>query len=297
MSCNTDDKDILTQNKSSSKELPSFSVRLYPQFCQETLKADKDKEYSLWSVLRAHDSWGQGRLDQSRTVNHLTEEGVYSRRSLYRLLKSGEGIFWGIDPTIKGGAIRMHGLQAVADYFDLPHLSSPQEVPIKKFKTLGKRRAWVYSVGNCKPVDSPAFSNPISRLSIQDKTGIEKRQQTRYEKRVEVKRRAAFMANDHPNPSEPGQSVRRTDQRLGNIYRNRASSCPKGMTRKVNRTLRSCEPLESGEGQHPPFERRYFRTINSFIHCKNKWDVSLLLVPSRGRIIRTRPEWEQVITM
>jgi hypothetical protein len=70
------------------------------RFCQElntlALAQKRDRELLLWTLLRALNDTGSGQLDLPPATDFLIKLG-YSRRTLYRHLSHGEGVFWHID--------------------------------------------------------------------------------------------------------------------------------------------------------------------------------------------------------
>ena len=70
--------------------------------------------------LRTINQWGSGYLDLEYAVKSLVAEFGYSRSASYRILGSGDGLFWKIQPlrNLNRLQIQIQGLKQVAKYFN-----------------------------------------------------------------------------------------------------------------------------------------------------------------------------------
>ena len=96
------------------------TIRLVPNLSIAALQRGLDKELAMWYCLRAINSWGSGHLELQIAVDALNLWFHYSKSTAYRILGSGDGIFWekrsisGINRL----QIEIYGLKKVARYFD-----------------------------------------------------------------------------------------------------------------------------------------------------------------------------------
>jgi hypothetical protein len=228
-----------------------------------------DKELCLWYELRSLNYWGSGQLVLKDIFDALVP-AFYSRATFYRLLKAGEGIFWDL-PEKGASKLRLRGLEKVSEYLDTPRLSRPVLVPWEKWPRSRKgKRAWLYA--SFHRTDGDPKARPISRDSIQDATGVKRRQQVRYEEAVKVKRVANFAVRqegDHLVPvlhQVKGKLRTWTKvRRLGNTYRSAALRGNRGMTKRINRSLG--RSLKKDEACLP---RRFFPTLKALVKCHER---------------------------
>lgn len=273
--------------------LGQISVKLYPELCSAALKAKLDKELCLWSELRCFT--GAGRVSLNSVLAALVPDD-YSQATLYRVLGSGDGVFWHIwqadklHPDVK---IEYFGLQKVARLLGVDYISRPREVPLSLFIGRKGKRAQLYSSFH-KP-DGFGKAKPISRDSLKVATGVSRRSQIRYDKVAGNKRVAnfAFQADGKGGSYpllefRPGKSREYlTIRRLGNIYHSKAVISPRGMVKRVNGQLRQGS-LKKDEGS---MLQRFFLSAKSLLKCHSKDPEPFLLVSPWHRLIKGRLEW------
>lgn len=281
-------------------------VTLYPELSAAAIKAGKHRELALWHELRAINDWGSGVVGLDYTMPILLSG--YQPRTLDAILKAGNGEFWDVALSrrkrservqVGRARIQISGLEKVCRYFNIQYVTRPVKVPVVDF--IKDRRGCLYSSffkpDGCK-------CNPLWRGTITQATGLDKRTQRRYEKRLGIHRVAntAVWRNAEgrvvPLLKEVAGKCRvwLKPRRLGNIYHSPVLKTPKGMTRKINRKLntevreatgkRSSRNL--GEAQ---FQRRFFRTGKHYMRTKNRAEEPFILVESRERLIKGRVEW------
>jgi hypothetical protein len=159
-------------------------IRLVPGLSVAALKAKVDKELALWHCLRAINHWGSGRLGQSKAIHALRHNFNYSKSAAYRILNEGFGEFWDIRERNSIKSIYLYGLEKVARYLNTRCGRYFLEIPIEDFVGNGRnrvatQRSWLYA--SCfKPEGIKAM--PISRASIKEVTGVNRRSQQRYDK-------------------------------------------------------------------------------------------------------------------
>ncbi len=277
---------------------PSF-VRLIPELSAAALKAGLDKELALWYELRAINVTGCGRLVLNDVVADQVKYFGYSEATAYRLLKAGDGKLWDIyqTPWLPGlSQVKIKGLYQVAEYLNTwvgrPWVGRPVEVRAADFKgSRANKTAWLYA-SFFKP--DGVRAKPVSRDSIEDATGVKRRQQQRYDQVAGIKRVAnfAFYQNDkgvlaplrHLVDGKFRQWLK--DRRLGNTYHSRALQASRGMTKRVNAELQ--RSLICGEARLP---KRFFLSARSLIRSPERDNEAFLLVNKRDRVIKGRMEW------
>lgn len=289
-------------------QAPVF-VRLVGELSIAALKSKEDKELSLWYALRSLNSWGSGVVDLEWAIKSLTAHYGYSKSTVYRLLTSGNGKFWGIQLAMgfmrhnRRSRIEIYGIKTVAEYLGICGMSHFVKVPISSFRTLQQRRAWLYA-SLFKP--KGVIANPMCRQTIQEQTGLDKTQQRRYETTAGVRRTpnyAFFAVNEKRGTGHTPQKkliytpqkqliVTRTKQyfvpkRLGNTYHSQAEPSSRGILKKVSSLLRE-RSLISDEAQFP---RRYFRSLRKLIRDRKRQPDSHFLISSKKRLIKGRLEW------
>ncbi len=101
-------------------KIPHSKVRLIPNLSVTALKRGVDKELALWHCLKASNYWVSGRLDLQMAIDALMQQFYYLKSAAYRILSSGDGIFWekrsisGINRL----QIKIYGFKKVARYLD-----------------------------------------------------------------------------------------------------------------------------------------------------------------------------------
>jgi len=165
-----------------------YIIRFVPSLNLAVLKSRprEDKQLLLWYCLRAIDTTGRGVLDQGLAIHILKTAFGYQRQTVYKHLDKGDGVYWRKHTTRKGRAIIiLQGLLRVARHLKV-HIRGRErflELPAPGLPPSGQmqaRRALLYNTGAYKPLSAHA-NHPISRKSLEEKTGIEARQQRRYD--------------------------------------------------------------------------------------------------------------------
>jgi len=275
------------------------ALKLYPELSIAALKNRTDKGLILWYELRAHNStgshspgeqWSSGRvLLTEDSHSSLASTFGYSIPTLYRLLKLGNGKYWVIYRCLGFRILYLYGLGRVAKSLQVQTLSRPVQVEGKELKGRQSKRAWLYA-SFFKP--EGCKSKPISRDSLADATGIQRRQQRRYEKVARVRRVANFAVWQNqagvivPLVQQVAGKSRQYDKprRLGNTYYSRAKQANRGMAKRV-------APMRSLQRDEARSLRRFFTSAKSLLQCSKRAEESYLLVDNRERIIKGRMEW------
>lgn len=283
-----------------STDYHQYILRLVPPLNLAALRATPrhDKQLLLWYCLRAIDTTGRGVLEQRHVVSMLCVYFGYKRPTVYKHLKTGNTVYWRLHRTRKGKAIIiLHGLLYVARCLgadigkrecfvemlasDLPHSSQSQA-----------RRAVVYNTGAYQPT-SARRNHPISRTSLQEKTGIGPRQQRRYDQVNEshgVVREATFGSYRDPKTLRLKNLVRvvQTDRgrfrttQLPNRYRTWCLRGRRGMLRRIARKLNPSNQSSSrGEATFGRNQRRYYRNFQAFFRAASRGEAIQGYYPSR----------------
>lgn len=258
--------------------LPDYKVRLVADLSAAAFRTKQDKELALWHCLRALNINGSGYLKADQdTFDQLREVFGYSRRTAFRLLSMGEGVFWTRISTKRGSVIKIQGLKSVFLYLNSPMNNTARfyEVEAGRFNTFKRRRLALWA-SMAKPKGIKC--HPVSRASLEDYTGTQRRTQQRRDKESVVKRTACWR----PEYEQP---------RMGNKYHNDQFMMRKGMLPRIRRELKSLM-------QNEALKRRvYFRSIRNMARTTNKESGCLLytLTRPRQRQIKGRIEYTPVL--
>jgi len=264
-----------------------YILRFVPTLNLATLKArpHQDKQLLLWYCLRAIDTTGRGVLDQEQAVDILKASFGYQRQTAYKHLRAGNDIYWRKHTTRKGQRIIiLHSLLRVAQHLqaDIRGRECFLELPASGLPLSGQaqaRRALLYNTAAYKPF--PAHRNyPISRKSLEERTGIEARQQRRYDQVMDAQgpvRQPTFAYYYEEGTLKPKSLLRlaETDRglvltcQLPNQYGTWCPGSSKGMLPKVARMLRVADQsfIRGGATSTTDRLRRYYRDFKSLLRA------------------------------
>jgi hypothetical protein len=96
-------------------------VKFYKELSAAALKTKLDKEVTVWYELRASNvTTGCGKLNLCDAVPDLIRHFGYSEATIYRILRSGDGIFWDLyQPSgAPGRSLIVRGSYRVAAWFN-----------------------------------------------------------------------------------------------------------------------------------------------------------------------------------
>lgn len=272
---------------------PCSTVKLYPQLSIAALKSKWHKEIALWYHLRALTSSGRLPLDDALT--HLVPR-YYAKATFYRILTFGNGIFWNVlqpDDHHPQTMILFRSLAKVAKRMGVTRLLAPREIPASSLRSVPSINAQLYA--SIHPTRDSKPTPPISRQSLEEITGVNRRTQIRYDKLAHTRRVPNYADQENPKGELYPQIVhyqgkRKTypkHRRLGNSYYSNAHKAARGMLRRVNPLL-AIGSLQRDEG---PLVRRFFTSPKSFIKCPRKHPESFLLASAAQQCIKGRKEW------
>lgn len=253
-------------------------VRMVPDLSAAAFKSKQTNELALWYALRSLNTTGSSYIYLDEALEGLTGIFGYSRRTVFRILAKGETQFWQRIERKRGTVIQIYGLRIICLMFGTPlfNLTRFYEIPAERFNT-GKYRRLAIWESIHKPKGMKA--NPISRQSIQEYTGVQKRQQIRYDKDSEIKRVPCYRP-DHPD-----------QKRLPNIYHNTHEPGHKGMLPKVRRFLKSFKTDEALG------KRVYFGSTRQMLKNKDRDNFCYTLIRSNKRHVQGRLEWKHEYCM
>ena len=279
-----------------------YIIRFVPPLNLAVLKAQprEDKQLLLWYCLRAIDTTGRGVLDQGMAIHILKTAFGYQRQTVYKHLDKGDCVYWRKHTTRKGRAIIiLHGLLRVARHLEV-HIRGRErflELPASGLPPSGQmqaRRALLHNTGAYKPLSAHA-NHPISRKSLEEKTGIEARQQRRYDEVMDTQTPVrespfAYYRDQHSfklkrlvRLAETGRGLVLTHQ-LPNRY---WTSCPGGSTGMLPKVARILtvgdQSFIRGEAtSNTDRGRRYYQGFQSFLRAALRGKATEGFYPSRA---------------
>ena len=248
-------------------------LKVWPALAQRCLLKRRDRELRLWTLARSLPGAGSGRVRVAELAGLIEREeiGGLSPGTLRRLLKSGSGTFWTIALDANGDKVLyLAGLGSVCLALGVERLSSaPVLLPGRWARSLRSFRAACYASG----FPTSKLSNPISRSVIEGLTGRTPRTQRGYDQALGGlldKRDNAKLVNGKPKNGDelpPGHFVDRVRtrdgnehlvicQRLPNSFEVGFERAARGMTRRVNRLIRT--PVRH-EGTGNQREKLFYR--------------------------------------
>lgn len=261
--------------------LSDGSVRLIPALNIAALEQGYDKELLFWYLLRWIDKSGTGRIPLELAYQVLVEKlRYYSYRGFYRVLASGELKLW---KQYENGhsRIEIKGLKQVSEWFNtLPDTFVSIDITeIPGSDNLQARRALLWNTGAYKPIGKEV--NPISRASLVDKTGIDRRRQQRYDAVIDTDRQETIVKyRDSKNhvyrvkkePRITTAGLLELPVQLGNKYHSKATLSHRGMTHKIAKAMRIGKgSLLGDEATHKDLiAKRYFKTFSDYVNAKKR---------------------------
>jgi len=277
-----------------------YIIRMVPALNLAALKSRprEDNQLLLWYCLRAIDATGRGLLDQEAAINLLSASFRYQRQTVYKHLAKGDCAYWRKLTTRKGQAIiTLHSLARVAQRLqaDIRAWDRFIELPASELRPSGQvqaRRALLYNTATYKSLSAPV-NHPISRTSLKEKTGIEPRQQRRYDAVMDTQRpvkqptfayyrdQSIFKLRRLVRLVETDRGLVLTHQ-LPNRYRTWCPGGSKGMLPKVARIL-TVENQSSMRGEAnfaTDRHRRYYRSFHAFLKAAARGEAKEGFYPS-----------------
>lgn len=274
---------------------PSASIiRLVPQLNCAALSArpKQDKQLILWYCLRSIDSdTGRGVLLQDDAIEVLEKHYGYKRQTAYKHLRAGDGAYWKIYHSTRNGQtyIIIGSLYKVATYLDAGLTKGARFVEMKveglpPSSHTQARRAILYNIGVGRAFNRER-NDPISRQSLKEKTGVQERQQRRYDALQEQRQGHSVRTETKAYYREPETFKLRIYKRivdkglisvltiqLPNRYRTWYTGSSRGMLCRVSSMLNGRDKsLISGEANAPEGrQRRYYSGFKAYYNAHIK---------------------------
>jgi hypothetical protein len=120
----------------STTTLPNC-IKLIPGLFIACLKTNADKQLALWYCLRSVNRSGSGTIDLSDALNSLISKFHYSKTTVYRILKTGEGMFWEDCGNWRHKDLPP-GIRKMASAFDTPYGSYFVEIRLRNLQVMDK---------------------------------------------------------------------------------------------------------------------------------------------------------------
>lgn len=256
--------------------------KLYSELGEICLLKKLDRCYKLWTMARALDLQGCGRIDVSRLqqVANRRELRGLSPGTVRRLLNAGNGTFWTVHYYSDGTRwLELHGLRRVCVALGVDKLRpDPVYIPWRYLKTTRAFRVAIYAALFARD----GWSNPVSRAVIEKRVGYTARTQRYWQAaagdKMQTRQNAALTSMTYAQWEElrelDPESVRglfpdflenNDDElailkRLPNSYSADLPRAARGMVRRVNRQLRADNPVRYGpDGDTQPDKlKRYY---------------------------------------
>jgi hypothetical protein len=251
---------------------------MVPELNIAALSTKQTRELVFWYLLRLLDTDHKGYLPLVEVQQAFTTLFHYSRPTFYRHLRLGEAKLWQVDNN-RITTIKIYGLETVCRAFHTSHLSRWAKVDVETFlKYPVKSLLW--NTGAHRPKDfekayvhikkvkdslvlekKHRVNEPISRKTLEETTGISRRQQQRYDVQAQTKIKKKRVSLQFIEVLVKGKTIH-VPKKL-NVYFSHAVQGQRGMLRKVSKQIRgSNESLFPGEAADKTLIfRRYFRTL------------------------------------
>jgi hypothetical protein len=245
-------------------------LKTYPELFDAASREGRDREYRLWLLARFLDPEGSGRVSIAHLQELANRERMrgLSRSSVCRLLQAGEGTFWHVYEDQGQRYVRLQGLASVCVALDVEKLrSNPVYIELRYARSLKAFRAACFYARFAG--DKP--SNPISRQTLEDLSGVKTRTQRSYARalgdRLDVNQNAATTSREWTRGDDvpEGHFVDYVDgdtrvlRRLPNSYQAGFLVAARGMMRHVNRRLRGNSARTEG-AEERSCKRLFYRS-------------------------------------
>ncbi len=188
------------------------AIRAYPALLTALLKAEMVSAARVWLLLKAIDQDGRGSLALTRARYLLTGKmsrwQVFSRRRYRQIMAEGEGVLW----SITDDRIYLKSPAKVAILLDCGCLDGlPIELPTKVLLSkIGDVRAHFYASFE----SGRREAHPISRAALAGITGVNPRQQRRYDARLKRTTRKNIAITGIPYTLKKAQAMAQDKERV-----------------------------------------------------------------------------------
>jgi hypothetical protein len=247
-------------------------VKLYPTIGLAMLRQEQAAAGRVWMLARYLDRQGAGCLRIDILTASLTGPNsplrLCSPRQLRNLLQQGDGIFWtrAPGPGATGRRLWLRSTAKVAHALGVERLAGrPVDLPLSALLNgIGDFRAHLYASfhsGRAKETPNGRTTMPIARQTLTAVSGVGRRSQRAYEKRLRLPAQPNFAVGEAADSHQRQERAWRQGRALFELkdYRgrqgkkgkrylawqlpNRYSAChahrPKGRQRRINRELKA----------------------------------------------------------
>lgn len=170
-------------------------IRAYPTLLTASIQANKAPHMRVYLLLQAYDKNGSGCLNLNDVrlllTGKMSKWRIVGKRRLRSILNEGEGLFW---DRYTADHIWLKSPAKIAEELGCGRLRGlPVELPARELlKGIGRTRAHFYaSYESGRRQDAP-----ISRIALEQLTGIPVSTQRHYDKQLNRKKRTNFVVTD-----------------------------------------------------------------------------------------------------
>lgn len=264
------------------------TIRMVPELNIEALSSKKTRELVFWYLLRSMNVTGCGRVLLSDAEYIFTTTFKYSRRTFYRHLRLGEGKLWSIYNN-RRATIKYYKLQTTCEYFDTRKLSKWVEIEASLL-TKHSHKSLLWNTGAFRPFGTGRVNHPISRQSLEEVTGIQRRRQQRYDNQAEtLKSITELQGRDmvtHKTfaikmlvPIKGDCKLVPITKGIGNKYTSHATQGKRGMLRRTSKALRERKEsslCDEASNKALKLPKRYFNTFQDCVKATIKGKIELV---------------------
>lgn len=169
-----------------------LTVTHYPELSQAVLKEEDCRFYDCWLILREVYRY-QGHCRKGEAAILLSQQLNIKKQSAHNILSDGDGLFWHL--AIKKGdtkpSVWLKSIVKICKHYDIPRVNSSVAIDLKQRWSTQERRAGIYEAAIIKTTKAKAV--PISRGTIEKRTGVSKTTQLRYETKWHADKEFNFM--------------------------------------------------------------------------------------------------------
>ena len=153
--------------------IPDY-VDIFPEIAQAALRGGEEQRAADWSLLRAADEQGSGRLPRLTARRTLEQGRLLSERDARRHLRNGDGRWWTLDQQY----VWPRGPVRVAEALGIDRLSQPHRIPVTD---LQHGTACLRAALAATAYRTDEYGRPLSRRRVRELTGVPESTQRRYE--------------------------------------------------------------------------------------------------------------------
>jgi len=240
-------------------------LKTYPELNTAALQQHRERELSVWYLLRHIDGTGSGLVPEQALRCFVASHDLFGRDTLRRALRRGEGMFW----RRGNGFVEYRSLFNVAAALDADLHKLPVRLDLDDFRSIGRLRAMFMATMFADK------SRRRSRAGLAAMIGKSPQTTRNYTKRagLRVKRNAMYSTR---KPSDYGPELQREGyyrtqvdgqtrlaRRLPNNYRAELECCAFGQVKHWRKASFSTRGVP---------ERRYFTNATAALKALHRTD-------------------------